>query len=280
MQRKALGRGLGALIPSGEEGPGSGVLEVPLAEIRPNPYQPRRAFPQEKMEELVASIRARGILSPVILRRWMDGYELVAGERRWRAAKEAGLRTIPALVKDVSSDEILEIALIENLQREDLNPLEEAEAYQRLTQDHGLSQEEIARRVGRDRTSIANTLRLLHLPGQLKEDLVGGALTMGHARAILSLEGQGRQIQARNLVISRGLSVRETEKWVRSQKEGCKEKRKALMLTPQWKAIESDLQKVLGTRVKVVKGRSKGKVEIEFYSEKDLDRIWRLICRR
>jgi ParB family chromosome partitioning protein len=174
----------------------------------------------------------------------------------------------------------LEIALIENLQREDLNPLEEAEAYQRLTQDHGLSQEEIARRVGRDRTSIANTLRLLHLPGQLKEDLVGGALTMGHARAILSLEGQGRQIQARNLVISRGLSVRETEKWVRSQKEGCKEKRKALMLTPQWKAIESDLQKVLGTRVKVVKGRSKGKVEIEFYSEKDLDRIWRLICRR
>lgn len=280
MQRKVLGRGLEALIPSGEERPGPGVMEVPLAEIRPNPYQPRRAFSEEKMEELAASIRTRGILSPVILRRWMDGYELVAGERRWRAAKEAGLSTIPALIKDVSSDEILEIALIENLQREDLNPLEEAEAYQRLIQDHGLTQEEIARRVGRDRASVANALRLLHLPAQLKEDVAGGRLTMGHARALLGLEGEGRQIRARNHVISRGLSVRETERWVRSQKEGGREKRRGLARNPQWKAIESDLQKKLGTRVKVMGGRRKGKVEIEFYSETDLDRIWRLICRR
>jgi ParB family chromosome partitioning protein len=232
------------------------------------------------MEELVASIRVRGVLSPVILRRWMDGYELVAGERRWRAAKEAGLKSIPALVKDVSSDEILEIALIENLQREDLNPLEEAEAYQRLIQDHGLTQEAIARRVGKDRASISNALRLLQLPPQLKEDLIGGSLSMGHARALLSLEGESRQVQTRNAVISRGLSVRETERWVKRLKEGRQEKGKTPALSPQWKAIENDLQKVLGTRVKVIKGRNRGRVDIEFYSEKDLDRIWRLICRR
>jgi ParB family chromosome partitioning protein len=280
MQRKALGRGLGALIPLAEEGPKSEVLEIPLAEIRPNPYQPRKSFPEEKMEELVASIRVRGVLSPVILRRWMDGYELVAGERRWRAAKEAGLKSIPALVKDISSDEILEIALIENLQREDLNPLEEAEAYQRLIQDHKLTQEAIARRVGKDRTSISNALRLLQLPPQLKEDLMGGSLSMGHARALVSLEGEGRQVQARNAVISRGLSVRETERWVKRLKEERQERGKAPALSPQWKAIENDLQKVLGTRVKVTKGRKRGRVDIEFYSEKDLDRIWRLICRR
>jgi ParB family chromosome partitioning protein len=232
------------------------------------------------MEELAASIRVRGVLSPVILRRWMDGYELVAGERRWRAAKEAGLKSIPALIKDISSDEILEIALIENLQREDLNPLEEAEAYRRLIQDHGLTQEAIARRVGKDRASISNALRLLQLPRQLKEDLIGGSLSMGHARALLSLEGESRQVQARNAVISRGLSVRETERWVKGLKEGRQEKGKAPTLSPQWKAIENDLQKVLATRVKVIKGRNKGRVDIEFYSEKDLDRIWRLICRR
>jgi len=268
------------LIPLGEEGSKSEIQEIPVAEIRPNPYQPRKTFPQQKMEELVASVRARGILSPVILRRWMDGYELVAGERRWRAAKEAGLKAVPALIKDVSSDEILEIALIENLQREDLNPLEEAEAYQRLIQDHGLTQEAIAHRVGRDRASISNSLRLLHLPPRLKEDLSNGALTMGHARALLSLDGEGRQIQARNTVVSRGLSVRETERWVRRLKEGPREKGKPLALSPQWKAIENDLQKVLGTRVKVIKGKNRGRVDIEFYSEKDLDRIWRLICRR
>jgi ParB family chromosome partitioning protein len=280
MQRKALGKGLGALIPLGEERSKSGLFEIPLAEIRPNPYQPRRAFPQEKMEELVASIRARGVLSPVILRRWVDGYELVAGERRWRAAKEAGLKAIPALIKDVSSDEILEIALIENLQREDLNPLEEAEAYQRLIQDHGLIQEEISRRVGKDRASIANTLRLLHLPPQLKEDLVSGKLTKGHARALLSLEGEGRQVRARNVVVARGLSVRQTEQWVRNQRKARAATGKPPALNSQWRAIEQDLQKRLGTRVKVVKGRAKGRVEIEFYTERDLDRIWRVICRK
>jgi ParB family transcriptional regulator, chromosome partitioning protein len=281
MERKALGKGLGALIPLGEEKPGTGISEVPIKEIRPNPYQPRRAFPEEKMKELVASIRARGILSPVILRRWMDGYELVAGERRWRAAKEAGLKTIPALVKDVSSDEILEIALIENLQREDLNPLEEAEAYQRLMQDHGLTQEEIARRVGRDRASVANSLRLLQLPAQLKDDLAHDRLTMGHARALLGLEGEGDQIRGRNFVISRGLSVRETERWVRTQKERRQRKPRVRdrTLNPEWRAIEDDLRRILGTQVKVVKAKRGGRLEIEFYSEKDLDRIWRLICQ-
>jgi ParB family chromosome partitioning protein len=279
MQRKALGKGLGALIPTEEEF-ASGIVEVALSEIRPNPYQPRKAFRREKMEELIASIRARGVISPVILRRWMDGYELVAGERRWRAAEEAGLKKIPALIKDVTSDEILEIALIENLQREDLNPLEEAEAYQRLIQDHGLTQEEIARRVGKNRASIANALRLLHLPAQIKEDLVGGALTMGHARALLSLEGEGRQLRARAAVISRGLSVRETESLVQGQKDAPRERRKDSQTSPQWKAIEAQLQKSLGTRVRVKGKQGKGRVEIEFYSERDLDRIWRIICQR
>ncbi|MDH7500597.1 MAG: ParB/RepB/Spo0J family partition protein [candidate division NC10 bacterium] len=278
MQRKALGKGLGALIPLGEEGPKAGLFEIPLEEIRPNPYQPRKSFPAQEMKELAASIRARGVLSPVILRRWVDGYELVAGERRWRAAKEAGLKTIPALVQDVSSDEILEIALIENLQREDLNPLEEAEAYQRLIQDHGLTQEEISRRVGKDRASIANILRLLHLPPPLKEDLANGRLTMGHARALLSLEGEARQLRARNLVVARGLSVRQTEELVQSEKKGRAKKGKGSTFNPHWKAIEEDLGRRLGTRVKVFKGRGPGRVEIEFYSEKDLDRIWRLIC--
>lgn len=280
MQRKALGKGLGALIPVGEEGFKAGVFEVPVAEIRPNPYQPRRLFPAEKMEELAASIRARGVLSPVILRRWVDGYELVTGERRWRAAKEAGLKTIPALIKEVSSDEILEIALIENLQREDLNPLEEAEAYQRLIQDHGLTQEEISRRVGKDRATIANALRLLHLPLPLKEDLGSGRLTMGHARALLSLEGEARQIRARNIVIGRGLSVRETERWVQGAKRAPGKKTARAASNPHWKAIEGDLQRRLGTRVKVFGGRGAGRIEVEFYSEKDLDRIWRIVCRK
>ena len=281
MERKVLGKGLGALIPTGEEKPGAGVSEVPIKEIRPNPYQPRRAFPEDKMKELVASVRARGILSPVILRRWMDGYELIAGERRWRAAKEAGLKTIPALIREVSSDEILEIALIENLQREDLNPLEEAEAYQRLMQDHGLTQEEIARRVGRDRASVANSLRLLQLPAQLKDDLAHDRLTMGHARALLGLEGEGDQIRGRNFVISRGLSVRETERWVRTQKERRQRKPRVRdrAMNPEWKAIEDDLRRILGTQVKVAKAKRGGRLEIEFYSEKDLDRIWRLICQ-
>lgn len=279
MQRKALGKGLGALIPV-EEGATVGVMEVSVDQIRPNPFQPRRSFAPERLEELAESIRARGVLSPVILRRWGDGYELVAGERRWRAAKAAGLKTIPALIQEVSSDEVLEIALIENLQREDLNPLEEAEAYQRLMQEHGLTQEEISRRVGKDRASIANTLRLLNLPPQLKEDLLAGRITMGHARALLALGGEARQLRARALVLSKGLSVRQTEELVRKQTRTHSSSRKPNSTPPQWRSIQDDLQRRLSTKVRLVKGRGKGKVEIEFYSEADLERIWRIICGR
>jgi ParB family chromosome partitioning protein len=279
VQRKALGKGLGALIPV-EEAATVGVMEVSVDQIRPNPFQPRRSFAPERLEELAESIRARGVLSPVILRRWGDGYELVAGERRWRAAKAAGLKTIPALIQEVSSDEVLEIALIENLQREDLNPLEEAEAYQRLMQEHGLTQEEISRRVGKDRASIANTLRLLNLPPQLKEDLLAGRITMGHARALLALGGEARQLRARALVLSRGLSVRQTEDLVREQTRTHSSSRKPNSTPPQWRSIQDDLQRRLSTKVRLVKGRGKGKVEIEFYSEADLERIWRIICGR
>jgi ParB family chromosome partitioning protein len=279
MARQALGRGLEALIPLAKGEPG--IVEIPLGEIRPSPFQPRKRFDDKKLEELAASIRARGILSPVIVRQIPGGYELVAGERRLRAAERAGLERIPAVVREISNAEMLEVALIENVQREDLNPIEEAEVYRRLIEEFGLIQEEMAARVGKDRASIANTLRLLKLPHPIREDLIEGAMSAGHGRALLGLEGRDLQLKAREAVIRRGLSVRATELLVRRLNSGpAAQDRSIRRKAPGLAQAEEQLRRALATKVRIIRQGQRGRIELEFYSEDDLERLVRKICSR
>lgn len=274
-ERRVLGRGLEALIPPGE---GKGLVEVPLEEISPNVFQPRKRFDDRKLKELAASMKAHGVLSPVILRQVKGGYELVAGERRVRAAKLAGLKGVPALIREVSDAGMLELALIENIQREDLNPLEEAEVYRRLIEEFGLTQEELAERVGRDRSSIANALRLLRLPKRIQEDLALGVLTEGHARALLGLQRERDQLKARDQIVKGGLSVRATEALVRRLKEprGLAGAR----TDPDLRALEEAFQEALGTKVRITKKGKGGVIEVEYYSQEDLERLYELIVQR
>lgn len=271
--RKALGRGLGALLPGAEGAPAA--REVSLDAIAPAPHQPRQRFDEARLEELAASIRAHGILSPVILREGRDGYELVAGERRVRAARLAGLATIPAVIREASSARALELALVENIQREDLNPVEEAEAYRRLMDEFGLTQEEMARRVGRDRTSIANALRLLRLPRKVRQDLQVGTLTEGHARALLGLEKGADQLRARDRIVRGGLSVRGAEALVRRMRgrRDPRPSRQGAGRSPDLVALEEELQRALGTRVRIRRRGRRGTLEIAFTSDADLERI-------
>ena len=279
MGRQALGRGLEALIPLAKGEPG--IVEIPLVEIRPSPFQPRKRFDDKKLDELAASIRAQGILSPVIVRQIPGGYELVAGERRLRAAERAGLERIPAVVREMSNAETLEVALIENVQREDLNPIEEAEVYRRLVEEFGLTQEEMAARVGKDRASIANTLRLLKLPHPIREDLIEGAMSAGHGRALLGLEGRDFQLTAREAVIRRGLSVRATELLVKRLKSGpAAQDRTIRRKAPGLAQAEEQLRRTLATKVRIIRRGQRGRIEAEFYSEDDLDRLVRKICSR
>ncbi len=277
MGRQALGRGLEALIPP--EKPGPRVVEIPLTEIHPSPLQPRRRFDDNKLEELAASIRGHGVLSPVIVRQSQDGYELIAGERRVRAAERAGLERISAVVRDASNAEMLEVALIENLQREDLNPVEEAEVYRRLVEEFGLTQEEVATRVGRDRASVTNTLRLLKLPTRIQEDLIEGTLSAGHGRALLGLEGRVHQLKARESIIRRSLSVRATELLVKRLKAGPVERHQKLTQHgPELASLEEQLRRALATKVRIVRSGRRGRIEVEFYSDEDLDRLIQKIC--
>lgn len=279
MGRQALGRGLEALIPLAKEEPG--ILEIPLTEIRPSPFQPRKRFDDKKLDELAASIRAQGVLSPVIVRQVLGGYELVAGERRLRGAERAGLERIPAVVREMSNAEMLEVALIENVQREDLNPIEEADVYRRLIEEFGLTQEAMATRVGKDRASIANALRLLKLPHPVREDLIEGTLSAGHGRALLGLEARDLQLKARDAIIRRGLSVRATELLVKrlkalpaAQDRGIRRKAPALA------QAEEQLRRALATKVRIIRRGRRGRIEVEFYSDEDLDRLIRRICPR
>ncbi len=278
MGRQALGRGLEALIPVRKEEPG--IVEIPLVEIRPSLYQPRKRFDDKRLDDLAASIRAQGVLAPVIVRQAPGGYELVAGERRIRAAERAGLERIPAVVREVSNTGMLEVALVENLQREDLNPIEEADVFRRLTEEFGLTQEEVAARVGRDRASVTNTLRLLRLPPQLQEDLIDGTLSAGHGRALVSLENRELQLRAREAVLKRGLSVRATELLVRRLKVAPAAERRVLLKrpTPDLGRAEEQLRRALATKVRIVRSGRRGRIEIEFYSEEDLDRLIQHIC--
>jgi ParB family chromosome partitioning protein len=275
-----LGKGLGALIP--EKGIPEGEGKKPLQQcgiedVQPNPFQPRKTFSDEQLQELVDSIREKGILQPLLVRRKSDGYELIAGERRWRAAQRAGLREIPILVRDVSDSEMLELSLIENIQRENLNPIEEAEAFKRLMDQFHLTQEEISKKVGKDRTTIANTVRLLRLPPEIKLSLAEGKITMGHARAFLSLDGIDKQKLLWKRLLAGGLSVRQTESLVkRLRTRSSPTPRRS---NPEWSTLVEELQRALGTKVRIVGERKRGKIEIDFFSPAELDRILELLRR-
>jgi ParB family transcriptional regulator, chromosome partitioning protein len=276
MQKQALGKGLGALIPDlssldDTEKKALGIIEIDLDKIVPNEYQPRKVFSDDKLQELAASIKEQGVIQPIIVQRSASGFQLIAGERRWRASRLAGLKTIPALVKEATKRELLEMALIENIQREDLNPLEAAEAYKRLQEEFKLTQEELAKRVGKERSTITNFLRLLGLPKEVKHDLATGAMSMGHAKALLSLERVRDQIQVATLIVRKGLSVRESEALASRLKNPPKENK--ARQHQELKAVEDKLRKSLGTKVSITSKSKGGKIVIEYYSSEELDRI-------
>ncbi len=281
MQKMALGKGLGALIPDlsaldETERKSLGIMEVELDKIVPNEYQPRKVFDETKLRELATSIKEQGVIQPIIVHRAGSGFQLIAGERRWRASRLAGLKTIPALVKEATKREFLEMALIENIQREDLNPLEAAEAYKRLQDEFKLTQDDLAKRVGKERSTVTNFLRLLGLPKEVKQELISGALSMGHAKALLSLERVREQIQAAALIVKKGLSVREAETLAQALKSPPKEKK--TRLSHELKSVEEKLRKALGTKVSIASKAKGGRIVIEYYSVEELDRILEKIC--
>jgi len=274
MVREALGRGLGALFEGTDVASGFELLQLPVAQIEPNPFQPRQAFNQQSLQELADSIKQQGLVQPIVVRRHGSGYQLVAGERRLRAAQMAGFDIIPALLKKVNDQETLELALLENLQREDLNPLEEARAYQRLQSEFHLRQREVAQRVGKDRSSVANVLRLLQLPPALQADIEAGRLSMGHARALLALESAEEQQRLRDQIVADELSVRATEARVRRQTQRAANRRAK---PSHLLAAEEVLQRHLGTRVAIKPGRRQSKIEISYRGEEELQRLLALL---
>lgn len=277
-KRQALGKGIGALLSSAAQEGGKKYFTCAVEELRPHSRQPRKNFDDGKMQELVASIAEKGIIQPLVVRQQSDHYQIIAGERRWRAAQKAGLEHVPVVIQDVSEDWALEIALIENLQREDLNPLEEAEAYRHLMDSFDLRQEEVAKRVGKERSTIANALRLLRLPEGIKKDLATGRLSMGHARALLSLDGEEDMAEAGREVLRKQLSVRETEKLVKkiknfSQGKRASQRAAAAGPDPEILELQKRLREYLGTQVKLVTRGRGGKIEINFHDPLDLSRI-------
>jgi len=286
-QKRGLGRGLSALIPAAAEPltqtpQESAAKEIAVERITASPFQPRRSFDEAKIEELAASIRNQGIIQPLVVRPHGDGFELIAGERRWRAAMRAGLPRVPVVIRHASDHEALQLALVENLQREDLNPIEEAAGYRRLQEEFHWSQEEMAEKVGKSRPAIANSLRLLTLPSEVQQEVTAGRLPAGQARALLGLHTEPLIISASREVIAKGLSTRETEKMVRYLLLGRKRRRNLPILDPDLKTIVENLQRSLGTRVRLLpKARSsKGKIEIEYYTAADLERIIQTITTR
>ena len=276
--QRGLGRGLDALFSGGSNGEEQPVIfNIPIERISPNKFQPRRVFDLEALTELSNSIMQYGILQPIVLRKIVNGYEIVAGERRWRASKQAGMHEIPAIVKEYTDSEMIEIALIENIQREDLNAIEEALAYRRLMDELSLTQEEVGRKVGRSRSLIANMVRLLNLDPNVQEHVSRGTLSIGQARPLLALETSELQIQAAEIIIEDDLSARGAEELVRRLCEIPKEVKEPLK-TAEEKGIfvveaEDRLKLILGTQVKIKPGKLKSKIEIEFYSPEDFDRI-------
>ena len=279
-KRPALGKGLSALIPDFPEPTRASAVEADIDRLEPNDFQPRVHVDDARLQELAQSIRANGIIQPIVVRAVGDHFQIIAGERRWRAAKVAGLLRVPVVVRDVARGEeqsLLEMALIENIQREDLNPIEEALAYRRLADDFHLKQEDIATAVGKDRASVANFLRLLKLPDEVRTELASGRLSMGHARALLSIADEADQRRLARDVIARSLSVRETESMVRAIVETGKPDRETAEPKPadvHTRAAEDRLKLILGTRVRIVRKGTKGRIEIDFVSEEELIRIY------
>src|SRR5215475_11331376 len=281
--RRGLGRGLGALLAS-EPSEAESLLELPIDSIEVNPHQPRKIFDFTALEELAASIKSSGVIQPIIVRRVAGSYQLIAGERRWRAARQAGLDRIPAIVRDATDAQSIELALVENLLREDLNPIETAQAYQKLLAEFGWTQEELAQRIGKDRTSIANALRLLRLPEEIQADLRGGRLTMGHARALLALTTVAEQLRLRDEILTKDWSVRATEDSIRAKESLAEARglapRKGRRRSVELAALEEALQRGLMTRVRIIGNERKGKIEVSYATAEELERLADLLSVR
>jgi ParB family chromosome partitioning protein len=280
-KRPALGRGLSALIPptpppappAATDGSAASPQELDIDLLTPNPRQPRGHIEEQALENLAQSIRSNGVIQPIVVRRVDDRYEIVAGERRWRAAQRAGLLKVPVALKAVADEDLLQVALIENIQRENLNPIEEAQAYRRLSDDHQMSQEQIAAAVGKDRATVANYVRLLRLPAEVRNEVASATLTMGHARALLSLPDEAAQRRVAREVVSRGLSVRDTEALVRRETTPAVVK-PGPPVDPNTRVAEEQLKLALGTRTRIVRKGSGGRVEIDFRNESELQRLF------
>ena len=276
LTKRGLGRGLGALL-SAEPTEAEALMDVAIDQIEVNPNQPRKVFDFTALDELSASIKASGVIQPIIVRRVGATYQLIAGERRWRAARQAGLDRIPAIVREATDAQSIELALVENLLREDLNPIEAAQAYQKLLAEFAWTQEELAQRIGKDRTSIANCLRLLRLPEEIQADLRSGRLTMGHARALLALSDAGDQLRLREEILSHSWSVRATEDSIRAKESLAEARglapRKGRRRSVELAALEEALQRGLMTRVRIVGNERKGKIEVSYATPDELERL-------
>ncbi len=298
MARKGLGKGLDALIPSNMGGTDRGVqtemhsadgktkgerekndiLWIRISEVEPNKEQPRRHFEEDSLEELADSIRQYGILQPILVQKREDYYEIIAGERRWRAAQKAGLAQVPILIKEYNSQELLEVSLIENIQRENLNPIEEARAYRRLLEEHGLKHDQIAERLSKSRTAITNSMRLLKLSEEVQQMLVEDMISSGHARALLGIDSKEEQAELAQKVFDEQLSVRDVEKIIKDRSKPKREEKPGQKSSALYQDLEERLKTRLGTKVNIQeKGRGRGKIEIEFYNQEDLDRVMEIV---
>lgn len=281
-KKRALGRGLDALIPTGESAP-THLQQVPVEAIVPNPHQPRQHMDPEALQELASSIKEHGLIQPLIVSERMPGldYQLIAGERRLEAARLAGLDVVPVLVKEATPEQMLELALVENIQRADLNPLEEAAAYQHLTETFGLTQQEVADKVGKNRVSVANALRLLRLPDFCQSVLAAGQISEGHARALLGLEDDEEMLKrALKAIIKQGLSVRQTEELVRRLRTGPGSPKATRTRPPETRALETEFAQALGTKVSLARSKKGGRLTIHFYSEEELQGLYELLVQR
>jgi len=287
MAKRVLGRGLGALIPEKPEQDHGHILEsnvtqavtnIPIDKIKANKYQPREDFSQETLKELASSIKEKGFIQPILVRSSQGGYELIAGERRFKAAQMLNLKEVPVIIKDVSDLDSLELSIIENVQREDLNPIDQAKAYKKLLEEFNMNQEDISDTIGKDRTTVANIVRLLKLPQKIQEYVSRGTISMGHARAILGLDNQSEQMRLCTKVIKNELSVRDTERYAKNVSVSLK--KTSAEKDPNLVSIEEKLSDAFGTKVKIIKGKKGGRLEVEFYSDTDLERILTLLQYR